>query len=35
MTVERKKAIRHAIDVMAGGLSWGLPLFEREEMHER
>jgi prevent-host-death family protein len=36
MTAERKKAIQHAIDVMAKGL-WGdtLPVFEREEMHER
>ena len=37
MTSERKKAIQHAIDVMAKGLSWGgtLPRFGREEMHER
>jgi prevent-host-death family protein len=37
MTEERAKAIQHAIDVMAKGLSWGNPLqrFEREEMHER
>jgi prevent-host-death family protein len=37
MTAERKKAIRHAINVMAKGLSWGvtLPKFKREEMHER
>jgi hypothetical protein len=37
MTAERKKAIQHAIDVMAKGLSWGgtLQTFKREEMHER
>ena len=37
MTGERKKAIQHAIDVMAKGLSWGgtLQTFKREEMHER
>jgi prevent-host-death family protein len=37
MAVERKKAIEHAIDVMAKGLSWGdtLRRFKREEMHER
>jgi len=37
MTPERKKAIQHAIDVMAKGLSWGdaLQRFKREEMHER
>jgi prevent-host-death family protein len=37
MTTERKKAIQHAIDVMAKGLSWGgrLQTFKRDEMHER
>ncbi len=37
MTAERKKAIQHAIDVMAKGLSWGNTLrkFGREEMHDR
>jgi prevent-host-death family protein len=37
MTTERKNAIKHAIDVMAKGLSWGgtLKRFKREEMHER
>ena len=37
MTGERKKAIQHAIDMMAKGLSWGdtLQKFKREEMHER
>ena len=37
MTVERAKAIQHAIDVMAKGLSWGNTLqgFKREEVHER
>lgn len=37
MSRERKKAIRHALDVMAKGLSWGsaLPRFKREEMHDR
>jgi hypothetical protein len=37
MTAERKKAIQHAIDVIAKGLSWGdtLSVFKREEMHER
>ncbi|MGA8901205.1 type II toxin-antitoxin system Phd/YefM family antitoxin [Bradyrhizobium sp.] len=37
MTPERKKAIRHALDVMTKGLSWGsvLPGFQRDEMHER
>ena len=37
MTAERKKAIQHAIGVMAKGLSWGdtLPRFNREETHER
>lgn len=37
MTSERAKAIQHAIDVMAKGLSWGSTLrrFGREEMHER
>jgi prevent-host-death family protein len=37
MTAERQKAIRHAVDVMAKGLSWGgvLQRFNREEMHER
>lgn len=37
MTAERKKAIRHAIDVMAAGLPWGgtLQKFKREQMHER
>jgi len=37
MTAERKKAIRHAIKVMAKGLPWGgsLQAFKREEMHER
>ncbi len=37
MTAERKKAIQHAIDVMAKGLPWGrtLPTFSRDEMHER
>jgi len=37
MTAERKKAIQHAIDLMAEGLPWGdtLQKFEREEMHER
>jgi prevent-host-death family protein len=36
MTPERKKAIRHAVDVMTKGLSWGsaLPRFKRDEMHE-
>ena len=36
MTAERKKAIQHAIDVMAKGLSWGdtLRRYKREEMHE-
>ncbi len=35
MTPERKKAIHHAINVMAKGLSWGSTLqkFKREEMH--
>ena len=37
MTPERKKAIKHAIDVMKEGLSWGdkLPRFGRDEMHDR
>ncbi len=37
MTAERRKAIRHAVNVMAKGLSWGgaLQRFNREEMHER
>lgn len=37
MTPERKKAIRHALDVMTKGLSWGtaLPRFKRDEMHDR
>jgi prevent-host-death family protein len=37
MTAERQKAIQHAIDVMAKGLSWGntLQRFTREEMHEQ
>jgi prevent-host-death family protein len=37
MTPERKKAIKHAIDVMKEGLAWGdeLPRFGRNEMHER
>lgn len=37
MTAEREKALQHAIDVMAKGLSWGdaLPKFKREDMHER
>jgi len=37
MTAERKKAIQHAIDVMAKGLSWGNTSrrFTREEMYER
>ena len=37
MTPERKKAIKHAIDVMGKGLSWGSTLqkFKREEMHEK
>jgi prevent-host-death family protein len=37
MTAERKKAIQHAIDVMAKGMSWGgtLQRFKREDMHER
>jgi prevent-host-death family protein len=37
MAAEREKAIEHAIDVMAKGLSWGgtLRRFRRQEMHER
>lgn len=37
MTPEREKAIQHAIDVMAKGLSWGASVrrYTREEMHER
>jgi prevent-host-death family protein len=37
MTPERKKAIRHALDLMTKGLAWGnaLPRFHRDEMHER
>ncbi len=37
MTPERKKAIRHALDVMTKGLPWGsaLPRFKRDEMHDR
>jgi len=37
MTAERAKAIQHAIEVMAKGLSWGdtLRRFGREEMHDR
>ncbi len=37
VTVKRAKAIQHAIDVMAKGLSWGNTLqgFKREEMHAR
>lgn len=37
MTPDRKKAIRHALDVMSKGLPWGsaLPRFKRDEMHER
>ncbi len=37
MTAERKRAIQHAIKVMAKGLSWGVTLrtFKRDEMHER
>jgi prevent-host-death family protein len=37
MTGERKRAIQHAVDVMAKGLSWDGTLrpFERDEMHER
>jgi prevent-host-death family protein len=36
MTVERKRAIQHAIKVMAKGLPWGdsLPRFKRQDMHE-
>lgn len=37
ITAERKRAIQHAIRVMAKGLAWGDSLqgFSREEMHER
>jgi len=37
MTPERKKAIKHAIDVMKQGLAWGdgLPRFGRDDMHDR
>jgi hypothetical protein len=37
MTAERKKAVQHAIDMMAKGLPWGSTLqrFKREEMLER
>ena len=37
MTAERKKAIRHAINVMHKGLHWrdALSKFTRDEMHDR
>jgi prevent-host-death family protein len=37
MTPERRKAIRHAMKVMAQGLPWGSALrsFNRDEMHDR
>lgn len=37
LTAERKKAVQHAIDLMAKGLRWGdaLKRFKREDMHER
>ena len=37
MTPERKKAIDHALAVMAKGLPWGARLraFRRDDMHER
>jgi hypothetical protein len=37
MTAERKKAIRHALQIMKKGLLRGdaLPRFTRDEMHDR
>jgi hypothetical protein len=37
MTQERKKAIKHAINVMKEGLAWGdqRPRFGRDAMHDR
>jgi prevent-host-death family protein len=37
LTPERRKAIDHAVDVMAKGLPWGAAIraFSRDEMHER
>ena len=37
MTPEREAAIKHAIEVMERGLSWGSEFrtFTRDEMHER
>jgi hypothetical protein len=37
VTGEREKAIQHAINLMATGLSWGdiLPRPTRDEMHDR
>ena len=37
LTPERQRAIDHAMNLMARGLSWGdaLRTFSREEMHER
>jgi prevent-host-death family protein len=37
MTSARRKAIRHAIKIMAQGLPWGSALrsFKRDEMHDR
>ena len=37
VTGEREKAIQHAINLMATGLSWGdaLPRLTRDEMHDR
>jgi len=37
LTPERRKAIEHAIKLMAKGLPWGnaVQTFSRDEMHER
>lgn len=37
ITAERKRAIQHAVQTMANGLSWGdtLPRFTRDDMHDR
>jgi prevent-host-death family protein len=37
MTAERKRTIRHAVNLMKKGLPWGdaLPPFTRDDMHDR
>ena len=37
MTAERKRAIRHALQLMKKGLPWGeaLPRYTRDKMHDR